>query len=96
MDGMLIASGPGVRASHELSSARIIDLAPTILAIMGVPIPEDMDGQILTDAFIPDTQVDLQVGYQKPQHNVLAGSADLSEQAEDEILDRLRGLGYVE
>ena len=32
----------------RLSNARIIDLAPTILHILNVPVPEDMDGRVLT------------------------------------------------
>jgi len=96
MDGLLLMHGSGVRTGHELASARIIDLAPTILAAMGVPVPTDMDGQVLTNAFVEDIQVTMQVGYQAPKQDAAAQAIDLSAKDEDEILERLRGLGYVE
>ena len=39
---MVMESGRVIR-----QGARIIDLAPTILGLMGVPVPEDIDGRIL-------------------------------------------------
>jgi predicted AlkP superfamily phosphohydrolase/phosphomutase len=42
--GMLIAAGPGVK-SGAIRNADILDLAPTILALLGQPIPAAMDGK---------------------------------------------------
>ena len=35
-----------------MEGARIIDLAPTLLNLLGVPVPADMDGSVLEDIFI--------------------------------------------
>ncbi|HOO55356.1 MAG TPA: alkaline phosphatase family protein [bacterium] len=43
--GIFIAAGMG--AGGELSRAEIIDVAPTILAALGIPVPADMDGKVL-------------------------------------------------
>lgn len=96
MDGLLLIHGPGVRAGHSLVGAGLIDLAPTILALMDVLVPTDMDGQVLTDAFTQDVQATMRVGYQAPQPELAPKAVDLATQEEDEILERLRGLGYVE
>lgn len=47
--GILVASGgPFVTGSHQ-SDARIIDLAPTVLHLSGLPLPAEMDGKPLLD-----------------------------------------------
>src|SRR6476660_309484 len=48
--GILLALGPGVSAG-EIEGANIVDLAPTALHAMGLPVPDDMDGRVLTELF---------------------------------------------
>ncbi len=43
--GFVIATGPGLPAGIELDGYSIYDIAPTVLHVAGVPIPEVMDGQ---------------------------------------------------
>jgi len=52
--GVIILWGEKVKGGETIEGARIIDLAPTILYLMGVPIPVDMDGQVLTEALKPE------------------------------------------
>lgn len=47
--GFLIASGNGIRKSAELPTADIVDIAPTILHLQGLPVPKHMDGRALAD-----------------------------------------------
>lgn len=42
--GFLIAAGPGMK-SGTISSAHILDLAPTILTLLGQPVPSEMEGK---------------------------------------------------
>ena len=49
--GIFIAYGQDIKQGITIENARIIDLAPTILHIMGVPIPKDMDGRVLKEIF---------------------------------------------
>ncbi len=46
MNGIFLSFGPDIKPNHKLN-AEIIDLAPTILNIIGIEIPEDMDGKVL-------------------------------------------------
>jgi bisphosphoglycerate-independent phosphoglycerate mutase (AlkP superfamily) len=43
---MLIAAGAGVK-SGKISNGHILDLAPTILALLDQPIPQEMEGRVL-------------------------------------------------
>jgi Type I phosphodiesterase / nucleotide pyrophosphatase len=49
-DGFLIAFGANV-AAGEYRRGSIVDLAPTVLYYMGIPIGRDMDGFVRTDLF---------------------------------------------
>lgn len=44
--GMLIAAGPGVKTG-TIRDANILDIAPTILSLLGQPIPAEMEGKPL-------------------------------------------------
>jgi predicted AlkP superfamily phosphohydrolase/phosphomutase len=46
MEGFMIAAGPDIK-SGTIKDARMIDLAPTILALLGRKTPEPMDGKPL-------------------------------------------------
>ena len=47
--GFLLASGAGIPAGLLLPEPRGIDVAPTILSSMDVPIPSYMDGKPLIE-----------------------------------------------
>ena len=50
LNGIFIAYGPGIKKSQRVN-AKIYDIAPTILHIFGLPIPNDMDGRVLIEIF---------------------------------------------
>ena len=58
MNGIFIAYGPDIKDTGEsMGRARIIDLAPTILHMFNLEIPEDMDGKVLTNIFKPSSPI---------------------------------------
>jgi hypothetical protein len=85
--------GPGVRRAR-LEDAQITDVAPTILYLRDAPIPSDVDGRVLTDAFDPEV---LSRGQRRGGASVNPSQeAEYSEEEAAEIHDRLKSLGYVE
>lgn len=55
--GVLIARGPGIRQGVEASECSNLDIAPTILHLMGVPIPAHMTGRVLDEVLEPPVSV---------------------------------------
>lgn len=49
--GIFIALGKGIKSGIEIKDTSIMDLAPTILHIFGVPVPDYMDGKVLFEIF---------------------------------------------
>ena len=96
MDGFVTMRGAGIKEGHRLEGAKLVDMAPTILAALDVNVPEDIDGQVLEDAFTPEFLSAMQVRYEAPQLGLQGASDGLSKEEEAELLKRLKGLGYVE
>jgi predicted AlkP superfamily phosphohydrolase/phosphomutase len=55
-EGFLVAAGPGIRPGATLE-ADLESLAPTMLALMGVTVPDDFDGEPLSDLLRPRRSV---------------------------------------
>lgn len=53
--GFLLAVGNGVRAGAVLDGASVLDLAPTILYLMGLPVARDMEGRALVELLDPES-----------------------------------------
>ncbi|OGO34835.1 MAG: hypothetical protein A2Z16_12320 [Chloroflexi bacterium RBG_16_54_18] len=94
-NGMFMLAGPGIRHGTTLKGVRIVDLAPTILHLHGAAVPDDMDGRVLEEAFLPDSSHSL-VPIQR-QAAIDVGYTFKKEVESDQIIsDRLRDLGYIE
>ena len=93
--GLLMMSGKGVRQGAKIEGAGIEDMAPTILYAMGCPVPKDMDGKVLSGVFTEEfrnqvTLLQSEEGSSRELHETA-----YTEEAEEEIKERLRGLGYL-
>ena len=51
-DGILAVSGPGIQAGSA-AGPKIEDIAPTVLHLMNLPVPQDMDGRVLEELLDP-------------------------------------------
>ena len=94
--GLLIMMGPQIERQARLDSASIVDLAPTILYAMGVPIPQDMDGRPLVEVFAGDDAQGIPLLSTVPTLSSWR-SEEASYTAEEarEIEGRLRQMGYL-
>ena len=49
-DGVFLLAGAGARPGVRLSGAQIVDVAPTLLHLLGAALPADLDGRVLAEA----------------------------------------------
>ena len=96
-DGILIAKGPHFRTDHRLNGAEIMDIAPTVLHLMGVPVPADMDGRVLTSMFTESFLDQHPVVYDEAgiDREASPDQAPYMEEEERAIRKRLEDLGYL-
>ena len=92
LHGVFIAAGPAF-ASGSVEGARLIDLAPTILHILGVPAPADMDGRVLSEALAPDLRA--RAAQTIEAAGYAASQVDFTADEQAEVEERLRALGYL-
>jgi predicted AlkP superfamily phosphohydrolase/phosphomutase len=96
MNGVFLAYGQAVQPGVQVKDAQIVDLAPTILHLMGEPIPEHMDGGVLKEILHGDvrpSQDSAQAGEWDGRPN--GDNGGLTEEEKQALTDRLRSLGYV-
>jgi predicted AlkP superfamily phosphohydrolase/phosphomutase len=91
LHGIFIAWGSGVRLGETVEGARILDLAPTILHLMGLPVPDDMDGRVLSETLTLTRPVE----YGAVAEAEMGADAGLSAEETAEVEERLRSLGYL-
>lgn len=100
-EGIFIARGPGIRSGVEVPPLSILDVAPSLLYSLGLPIPEDFEGRLPENVFdgaalaaVPP----LAGAPTRPVEMLAAKHGDdtLDAAGEAAILERLKGLGYLE
>jgi predicted AlkP superfamily phosphohydrolase/phosphomutase len=53
-DGLLILNGAGIAPGIKIQGASVVDITPTLLYLIGLPLGRDMDGTLLTDVLAED------------------------------------------
>jgi predicted AlkP superfamily phosphohydrolase/phosphomutase len=51
-EGFLVAAGPAFRRGVSLKLNDLLDVAPTMLAVFGLPAPSYMDGRVIAEALV--------------------------------------------
>ena len=97
--GIFLLRGPGAREGTDGPQQSLLDITATILYLLDVPVPSKMDSrpiqQALTEEFVaahPVRHADV------PRDSVEKTSEAEGMTSEDQeaLMERLRGLGYVE
>jgi len=96
--GIVVMRGPGIKKDERIYGASLIDIAPTILSLFGLPIGEDMDGRPLSEAF--ETPPDIQwipswedIPGECGMHD---GEPELKTGESEALLQQFVALGYIE
>ncbi len=95
LHGILVLAGRPVQHGAALDDPCLLDIAPTILRVLGFPVAQDLDGHVLEEALEPAWRAD------HPLQTVASyGTVDhpiaVPQKPSEELLEKLRGLGYID
>jgi predicted AlkP superfamily phosphohydrolase/phosphomutase len=93
--GIFLAIGKNVKKGQKLDGQKIIDIAPTILTFMGVPMPSDLDGQHLSGLFEEEFSKTIVPFLYQPAEEPKPEERTLSSDEQAEIRKKLKSLGYI-
>ncbi|MCA9751007.1 MAG: alkaline phosphatase family protein [Gemmatimonadetes bacterium] len=96
--GLLVLSGPGiVDGPVRLDRAHVLDVAPTILRLMGLPEADDMVGRPLESALVPAAREELPnvASFEVIGHLRRPPPPRVDPSGDAERMERLRALGYI-
>lgn len=96
--GILAACGPGFRPGSRLYGASILDIAPTVLHLLGLPAAYDMPGRVLAEVLAESASSERIESWEEIAGEAGMHPASLRVDPEDAraVLDQLVALGYVD
>jgi predicted AlkP superfamily phosphohydrolase/phosphomutase len=98
IDGVFIGRGGPFRRGGSIRNVGILDIAPTLLRIAGLPPARDMDGRSLDRAFEPTSRGEMVRGMVETYALERSGEAEEpgAPPRDEEILEQLKALGYID
>lgn len=97
MNGILLAEGTPFRHGTIIEDASIVDVLPTVLYLLGVPIPNDVDGMVLQPMFTSEFLQQHPIRLSQHAATALTAAGHAADtQDKEEVIERLRSLGYLD
>jgi predicted AlkP superfamily phosphohydrolase/phosphomutase len=99
-EGILFASGKGIKKGVYTAQRSIVDVAPTLLYSIGLPVPEDLEGRVVTELFEPGVlrERPVETGRSTLSPDAVreqGRQATMTEAEQAQVMERLKALGYM-
>lgn len=97
-NGFIILHGPQIKR-HIIQQASVLDVTPTILYLLGLPVAQDMDGKVVLEALQPQFVTERPIALIPTFENRMAESEKreiVDSQANQEELENMKALGYIQ
>ena len=98
MHGIFVMAGPGIRSGFRLRAASVLDMTPTMLYLLGQPVANDMQGRVLLEAMTPALKQNKPLKWIPTYETGAKRNVEVPQKSEedDEMLEKLRSLGYIQ
>ena len=94
MNGFFAISGPDIIGDKNID-LDIVDIAPTVYHLLGIPIPKDCDGRIVKEIFRPGSiSASRELSYRVYDYEKESGF-EWDSEAREKVIGRLGALGYL-
>ena len=100
--GIIVMKGPGIKKDELVYGASLVDIAPTILTMFGLPVGADMEGRPLVEAFAESPKVETIPSWEDvpgecgmhPKDS--DANALLKNERSEELVKQFVALGYIQ
>jgi predicted AlkP superfamily phosphohydrolase/phosphomutase len=96
MEGILMMKGSGVKRGATIMNGNIMDIAPTVLYLLGLSVAADMDGAVLRDGIEKEILEENPIQWSDAATLMVASSEVYTKSEEEELKAHLKSLGYFE
>lgn len=95
--GIVIASGKAIKTGYRIEGATLVDIAPTALYLLDLPIPANMDGRMLGGMFEEDWLEAHPIKLsERASEMPVPEEEKMSSEEMEMVKKRLRSLGYLD
>ena len=94
-DGIFVIAGPEIGVGQTGLEANIIDILPTVLYCLGVPIPRYVDGKVIQDIFSKPPELDEKDYTDIDSNSLRYNLTSWSDDNQSKVEERLKDLGYI-
>jgi predicted AlkP superfamily phosphohydrolase/phosphomutase/tetratricopeptide (TPR) repeat protein len=96
--GVVCMKGPHIRQDERIYGATLLDVTPTILTLLGLPVGEDMDGRVLVQAFEDPPQITRIPSWEREPGECGMHPSDLrmDPAAAQAVLQQFVAMGYIQ
>ena len=95
--GIFLARGPAVAKRARLPQVSVLDVTPILLYALGLPIPEDLEGQVRREMFESSFVRTHPIVTGEPTHAPEPFPSPAADgEGEEEVVTRLKALGYLD
>lgn len=105
-DGVFVAWGNDIKKGVTLTELSILDVTPTLIYSLGLPVPKDLEGRVATEVFkksvIKDRPIHIGESTRMPElfpkdiGKAEVENTTFSPEDEEDIKKKLKALGYLE
>ncbi len=95
LEGILYLYGHQVKKHARIDRASILDVTPTVLALLGMPPARDMPGRVLSEAFVDEPGPQRVATYEGPGTSVSGAGEPSAGAVSQAQLEHLKILGYL-
>ncbi len=96
--GIIAMRGQHLKEDERIYGATLLDIAPTVLTLFGLPVGEDMDGRVLVQAFAESPAIERIPSWEQEPGECGMHPADLrmDPAAAQAVLQQFIALGYIQ
>ncbi len=94
-EGIFIASGPAFRQDEQVDPLNLLDIAPLMLTLLGLPVPKNLEGRVPHETLVPGIHA-TKAGVTKAVGAADQDRAEPSEEEREALLRQMKKLGYMD